>query len=364
MDLKKHPFFREIDADSAESLRRSAMLQKLERGTVIFEEGELSDTLYLVLEGQVAFSKALPRRGFLQVSSCKEGDSFGEIGIITSDRRSLRAVAATDCVIACIPGAAVVSYLSKLPGPVQGILQSLIGHLNVTTHHFVDDRVRQEKMALVGNMTNTIIHDFKNPFCLISLSAQMLRQRHRDDASQQLCQNIEKQVDRMVTMVTELAEFSRGEHSIVKTRISLPEFFDEFRALNQPYFEQSKVSIDIKPPKGVVLGSKAKLIRVFQNLISNAIEAFGEKEGNIRVTGTLKPSDKVVEIQVEDNADGIPESIREHLFEPFVSFGKREGTGLGTAIARSIVEAHGGDIRFRTETGRGTVFIITLPLAR
>lgn len=364
MDLKKHPFFREIDAESAEALKRSALLQKLVRGTVIFEEGEVSDTLYLVLEGQVVFSKALPRRGYLQISSCKEGDSFGEIGIITTDRRSMRAVAGTDCVIACIPGAAVVSYLSKLPGPVQGILQSLIGHLNMTTHHFVEDRVRQEKMALVGNMTNTIIHDFKNPFCLISLSAQMLRQRHKDEASLQLCQNIEKQVDRMVTMVTELAEFSRGEHSIVKTRISLPEFFDEFRALNQPYFEQSKVRIEMKPPKAFILGSKAKLIRVFQNLIGNAIEAFGDKEGSIRVAGSIKSAEKVVEIQVEDTAGGIPESIREHLFEPFVSYGKREGTGLGTAIARSIIEAHGGDIQFRTETGRGTVFIITIPLAR
>lgn len=363
MDLKKHPFFRDINEKSAEALMRSALIQQLERGTIIFEEGDVSDTMYLMLEGKVAFSKALPKRGYLQISSCKEGDSFGEIGIITTDRRSLRAVAATDCTIACIPGAAVVTYISKLPGPVQGILQSLIGHLNVTTDQFVGDRIRQEKMALVGNMTNTIIHDFKNPFCLISLSAQMLRQKHKDDASQQLCQNIEKQVDRMVTMVTELAEFSRGEQHIVKTKINLLEFFDEFKTLNQPYFEQSKVSIHMQPPKASIVGSKAKLIRVFQNLIANAIEAFGDDTGSIRLTGNVKNADQVVEILIEDNAGGIPESIRDHLFEPFVSYGKREGTGLGTAIARSIIDAHGGDIKFRTETGRGTVFIITLPLA-
>lgn len=363
MELLKHPFFREIDEKSAEALIRSTLLQHLDRGTVIFEEGSISDTLYLVLEGSVNFSKALPKRGYMQISSCKAGDSFGEIGVITTDRRSLRAVTATDCTIACIPGGAVVSYLAKLPGPVQGILQSLIGHLNMTTQHFVNDQIQQEKLALVGNMTNTIIHDFKNPFCLISLSAQMLRQRHKDEQSLQLCQNIENQVDRMVTMVTELAEFSRGEQHIVKTRISIPEFFDEFRTLNQPYFEQSQVNIQMEPPKAVIMGSKAKLIRVFQNLIGNAIEAIGDQLGKIQLTGTVRRSDQVVELRLEDDAGGIPESIRDHLFEPFVSYGKREGTGLGTAIARSIVEAHGGDIHFRTETGKGTVFIITLPLA-
>ena len=67
---------------------------------------------------------------------------------------------------------------------------------------------------------------------------------------------------------------------------------------------------------------------------------------------------------MEDNAGGRPEPIRERFFEPFVSHGKKEGTGLGTAIVRSIIEAHGGSINFRTETGRGTIFTINLPLGR
>ncbi len=364
MELKSHPFFKQMDKESVEMLTRSALVQKLPRGTVIFEENDLSDSIYLVLEGTVGFSKKVPNRGHIPISQSHKGEYFGEIGVLTNDRRSLRAEAKTDCVIACIPGAALVSYLRKMPGPVQGLLQSIIAHLQGTTRKFVDDRVHQEKMALIGNMTNTIIHDFKNPFCLISLSSQLLRQRHRDEESQRLCQNIEKQVHRMVSMVTEVAEFSRGEHNIAKTKLKLKELFDEFRSLNQPYFEKSSVTITIDVPDVTIMASKAKLFRVFQNLIGNAIEAFGDKPGQVKVTGSVAHADGMVQLYIEDNAGGIPEPIRDRLFEPFVSYGKREGTGLGTAIARSIIEAHGGSISFRTETGRGTIFTINLPLSR
>ena len=364
MDLKAHPFFKQMDKESVEALTRSALIQNLPRGTVIFEENDISDSIYLVLDGTIGFGKKVRNRGHIGISQSHKGEFFGEIGVLSNDRRALRAVAKTDCSIACIPGAAIMNYLRKMPGPVQGLLQSIIVHLQGTTRQFVEDRVHQEKMALIGNMTNTIIHDFKNPFCLISLSSQLLRQRHRDEESLKLCQNIERQVDRMVSMVTELAEFSRGEHSIVKNKLKLKDLFEEFRSLNNPYFSSTKVQVTIDVPDVIILGAKPKLFRVLQNLIGNAIEAFGEKEGKVSITGSVVHSENQVQLFIEDNAGGIPESIRDRLFEPFVSYGKREGTGLGTAIARSIIEAHGGSISFRTETGRGTIFTIILPLGR
>jgi signal transduction histidine kinase len=363
MDLKKHPFFRNMEPEHADTLSRNALIQKFPKGTIIFEEGDISDAIYLILEGNVAFYKQVKNRGHLSISSSGKNEYFGEIGVLTNDRRSLRAEARTDCAIACLPGAAIVNYLHNMPSIVQGLFGSIIQHLHETTRHFIDDRLQQEKMALVGSMTNTIIHDFKNPFCLISLSAQLLRQRHRDEESRRLCQNIEKQVDRMVSMVTELSEFSRGEHTINKERIGLKELFDEFRSLNQPYFSNEAITVTLDVPKVQILGAKPKLFRVLQNLMANAIEAFGEKEGSIKITGNVDHSERMARVLLEDDAGGIPESIRERFFEPFVSYGKREGTGLGTAIVRSIVEAHGGSIQFRTETGRGTIFTISLPLA-
>ena len=98
--------------------------------------------------------------------------------------------------------------------------------------------------------------------------------------------------------------------------------------------------------------------RVFYNIASNAYDAM-EQGGTFTITSGLK--DDHVEFHLKDTGPGIPEQIKDALFEPFVSWGKEHGTGLGLAIARKIVEDHGGDIGVMSETGQGADFIIRLP---
>ncbi len=94
------------------------------------------------------------------------------------------------------------------------------------------------------------------------------------------------------------------------------------------------------------------------NIIRNSIEALRGK-GLIRIASDQENGS--ARIHITDNGPGIPEAIRDHLFDPFVTSGKAGGTGLGTAISKSIVDAHGGRLDFNTETGKGTTFVITLP---
>jgi signal transduction histidine kinase len=100
-------------------------------------------------------------------------------------------------------------------------------------------------------------------------------------------------------------------------------------------------------------------MRALQNLVVNAVEALDGEGGEIRMTVT---TGKVgVTIAIQDNGPGIPPEIRETFFEAFVTHGKKRGTGLGTAIAKSIIDAHQGQIRFETKVGQGTTFFIQLP---
>lgn len=362
MQVQSHPFFEEVDAGHIEQIMAQSRMEKFAPDCVIFDEGAPSDALYLLLEGKVAFQKYVRESEWLTINECHEGAYFGEIGVLSKEPRALRAIAKTDALLVRIPGGALVDFLRSISGPVEKLLQSVIQHLRHTTHHYIEDRLHQEKMAVVGSMMNTIIHDFKNPFCLISLSAQMMRQRHPDPETERYCIGIEKQVDRMVAMAGELAEFSRGEHSLVKTPLVLDEVFEEFKNLNFPYFEYSHIKVTMNVAHIEINASKAKLFRVWQNLIANAIDAFGENGGFIHIEAQKLPDGKNILITIEDDAGGIPEEIRDSFFEPFVTFGKREGTGLGSAIARSIVEAHGGTLDFKTETGKGTIFHIRLPI--
>ncbi len=360
MEIKSHPFFEHIAPGQRDDLIQCAVIEDYPPDTLIFEEGSRSDGIYLVIEGAVAFSKKTPEDKFRTVSYSTAGNFFGEIGLFTGQTRSSRAESRGTVKLAKIPSDHLLKFIKNTPGPIENILQSIVTHLHDTTQHYIEDLLEQEKLAIVGNMMNTIIHDFKNPFCLISLGAQLIMQQHTDDKTQKLCINIEEQVQRMVDMAEELAQFSRGQHQLNPENINIRKLLERFEALNFPFFQNDRIKIEIAVPDINIEAEENKLLRVLQNLVGNAIDAFEENPGHISITGGVEG--ETLNLEINDNGKGIPKEIREHFFDPFVTYGKSHGTGLGSAIAKSIIEAHMGTIRFETETGKGTTFYINLPV--
>jgi len=102
-----------------------------------------------------------------------------------------------------------------------------------------------------------------------------------------------------------------------------------------------------------------KMERAFFNLLLNASEATAQRQGQICVE--LHSSAESFEVRVADNGPGIPESIRNTLFDPFVSSGKPNGTGLGLAIVNKIIHDHGGSVSVEQTSEAGTVFLVKLP---
>jgi signal transduction histidine kinase len=142
--------------------------------------------------------------------------------------------------------------------------------------------------------------------------------------------------------------------------VSFDTLFEHFRELNSPFFKDDRVQFELSGNGASTQGDASKLMRVLQNLIGNAIDALhnAKIEGLIEVVA--KETDGSVILTVSDNGPGIPQSIRETFFEPFVTQGKNEGTGLGSAIVKTIIEAHRGSITFET-SAQGTTFTIRLP---
>jgi len=358
--LEAHPFFNGMSDESARALKDAAVIEARAIDEVIFAEGSPPDAMFLVLEGRVSFVKSLPETQFRVINQAQAGDFFGEIGIFTGAPRALGARAVAPTALARISRDALHDFIHNTPGPVGQIFRSIVNHLDHTTKHYVEDMLRQEKMALVGNMVNSIIHDFKNPFTLISLGAQLLIQKHPDERTRHVCANMIQQVERMTEMAHEISEFSKGISSLKLGRVDLHHLGVRFHELNEPYFNKEGVHIEIDMHAVELDAEENKLLRVLQNLVGNAIDAVDERpDGLVRIHGRDRGDH--CEIVVSDNGQGIPETIRNRLFEPFVTHGKRRGTGLGTAIVKSIVEAHQGRIRFETATGHGTTFFIVLP---
>ena len=117
-----------------------------------------------------------------------------------------------------------------------------------------------------------------------------------------------------------------------------------------------EIAVEIELPL-----ERNRVERVFVNLIGNALEAI-ENTGTVRITAEVVEGSAVV--HVEDDGPGIASEIREQLFQPFVSAGKRNGLGLGLALARQTVLDHGGDMWVESESGQGARFSFRLPGAQ
>jgi signal transduction histidine kinase len=362
MELYSHQFFSFFEQSVADALRKDVTLKTIPAQTIVFEEGEPSDCLYLVLSGKVELCKRTSERAHLTIAFASENDFFGELGVLDGSARSTRAVAVEATTMARLPREPLLSVLRHTSRkPIIDMFNRTIQQLRVTDERYVAAVVHKEKMMLVGEMANTIIHDLRNPCQSVSMASCLIHQLHSDEKTQRFCKIIKDQVNRMASMVEELLEFSRGLHELKRQTISLAALMEQFAFLNQEYLHQNGIVLEIRPADVPIDVDVNKLLRVLQNLVYNAADALKDNAGRILISG--RSADGAAEICVQDNGPGIPEDIKQRLFEPFVTSGKKGGTGLGLAIAKSIVEAHGGQIRCESAPGCGSAFYVRLPHA-
>jgi signal transduction histidine kinase len=360
MELYSHQFFSFFEQPVADELRKRVTLETFPVGTIIFEEGEPSECLYLVLTGKVELCKRGSERSYLTIAFAGANDFFGELGVLDGSARCTRAVAVEQTILARVAREPVLSVLRHTSGKtVIDMFNRTIQHLRATDERYVSAVVRKEKMTLVGEMANTIIHDLRNPCHGVSMASVLINQLHSDDKTQRCCKIIQDQVDRMVLMVEELLDFSRGTYQLHRQTISLAALMERFGFLNREYLQQNGIVLELRQAALSIEVDANKLLRVLQNLVYNAADAL--KNGNGRIIISGRSVDGAVEICVQDNGPGIPEEIKDRLFEPFVTSGKTGGTGLGLAIAKSIVEAHGGRILCHSTPGAGAAFYVRLP---
>jgi signal transduction histidine kinase len=224
----------------------------------------------------------------------------------------------------------------------------------------VSEVVHKEKLSLVGEMASSLMHDLRTPVSSIRLSADLIGTTSRDGKIPQWCDGIRLQCDRLVGMAAELMEFSKGESTLALGRTSTTAFLEQFKTLNEGCLIPAGIEIRFDAePAGIEIDSM-RLQRVLQNLVTNAIQALrATPQPRIETRAWVK--DSIFYLAVKDNGPGIPAAIQGRIFEPFVTHGKSEGIGLGMAIVRNIVIAHGGNITFETAPDQGTSFLISLP---
>jgi signal transduction histidine kinase len=223
-----------------------------------------------------------------------------------------------------------------------------------------EEREKRERLAAIGQALSGVLHDLKNPASIINGYVQLMVKADDRDKREEYAESIDQQFDQFSQMTRELLVFARGETNVVYKDVDIGEFMGKVQQLLEQELEatDTKLSIDIDCT-GKVRLDPAKVKRALLNLARNAADAM-DGSGTVSIRVSLEPG-QVLRFEVEDDGEGIPEGIRDNLYESFVTEGKQNGTGLGLSIVKKVVEDLNGTIDFETERGEGTIFRLRFP---
>src|SRR3954469_8358139 len=229
--------------------------------------------------------------------------------------------------------------------------------------------MRAERLEAVAELSASLAHEIRNPLASIRSSVEQLaRSKHADEDERFLSGLIVRESDRLSRLLSEFLDFARVRathftpldlHSVVVAVVRLIRAHPDCRP---------DAAITVEGEHTLLDGDEDLLHRVAANLVLNAVQA---ARGPIKVTVSVKTAsaseiphgtdlEHAIRLQVRDNGPGIPEEVRERLFQPFVS-GRSGGSGLGLAIVQRAVEAHRGLVLVDSGPGSGTTFTIFLP---
>ena len=360
-----------------------------EPGQIIFREGDIGDTMYIIWSGRVAIVK-----GSLQSPTVLGyrgvGEIIGEMALLEDQPRSASVIALEDLRTLRIRREDFEEWLSM--NPTMGL--SILGTLSARLRASDDARkassraetqlVRQvtdlqsEKQELLElerlrqETVDLIVHDLRHPISSLFGAVKILEMVLPEEvleANQQLLDIANANCDHLQLMVDSLLDVARMESGTADLRLThtnLAQLITESVDRTSVFIEMEGINVttDLPPDLPQVLADKDRIFRVLSNLVNNAIK-YTPTRGDIIITA--RQEDNFVVTSITDTGPGIDPEDRDRVFDRFAqlsgSSARSGGFGLGLAFCRITVEAHGGKIWVEpAENENGSCFVFTLPL--
>jgi signal transduction histidine kinase len=241
---------------------------------------------------------------------------------------------------------------------VTGTFDRMRTNLQKTQRELLD----AERLATIGRMASSISHDLRHSLAAVVANAEFLCESNLTPAQREdLYAEIRIAVNQMTELIESLLEFSRTRESLRPTygdvRSAVERAVQGVKA--HPEFQRIRIRISAEGSTEGWFDFK-KLERALLNLLLNACEVVPAESGKIEIE--LRRKGENLEIRIADNGLGIADAVRDRLFEPFVSHGKENGTGMGLTVVQKILQDHGGDVGVEQTSASGTTFRVSVPL--
>ena len=352
--------FEGVDAEIIERIAPKLGVLRKKPGEIIFRQGEPGDSLYLVGQGCVKIAKAADGADREILDYVDQGNFFGATALLAGEPHSTTATAVEPALIGELTEDTFQEILELSPSRLHmNFLRAITSRVRSANRHFMRETVRAERLRVAGALANAMIHDLKNPVCIARCCSDLIATESADGHLRELSKMLTDTVNGILGMTLDLLDYTRGSVSVSKRLVSIWRLLDEVNRQSLHLLPSKNIEfIKHIHYQGNIDIDLGRFARGLGNVIENAMHAM--PRGGV-LTFTIDAIDKQVMLRISDTGGGIAPEAMPTLFEPFERYGDLKANGVGLAVAKAIVEAHGGKISIRSVAGKGTTVDIQLP---
>ncbi len=241
------------------------------------------------------------------------------------------------------------------------ILESISSQIarGVENYRLKEEKMKADRLSAIGNMMSTIVHDLRTPMNNIYGFVDLMLEEGEQETREEYAEIINEQIKILTNMTTDVLDFAKGKTTILPVKYPVDKLVKDFAKFFEDDTKRKGFNFEwAVNVSSMIYIDHEKINRVFMNIMKNALEAM-KKGGTFSITAE-EQNGKIL-FSLKDTGKGIPEDIRDKLFDSFVTSGKKGGTGLGLAIVKKVVEEHKGKIEVESEPGVGTTFKLYFP---
>ncbi len=375
-------FFNGLTDEEIKSIGNVCHRQTVNTGDIICKEGSEANRFFIILSGAVEVWKdySLEEPDLLAVHG--PGHLFGEMALVDELPRSATVIAREVTELLYIYRDDFQRIIKENSSIALSIMKSVSAMVRKSNESFVEglreknrkleiaykelqeaqeELLRAERLSAVGKFSSLILHDIRNPLSVIRGYAEMICLNANDtERSKTSARKIVNEADRINHIANELLDYSKGELRLNISIVKLDELMTQFLESIYEKFKARGITVSSEVTfDGPVLLDKERILRMLYNIADNSRKAMPEG-GILKIKVSNKG--KTLIFEIIDSGVGMSREVLKNIFEPFFSYSKSGGTGLGMCIVKSIVDAHEGRLSVFSKESKGTKFQIAIPI--